>query len=89
MAGPLANKQTIGRPETAASLIACFDSLRAEVGSGEMWVIRMNAETLTKVRAQIDDPTFTHAWDRGRALGLEDATDLAMESLADIQRESA
>ncbi|MEX0630251.1 MAG: adenylate/guanylate cyclase domain-containing protein [Chloroflexota bacterium] len=77
---------TLGRFETAASLVACFDSLRAEVGSGETWVIRMNAETLKDVRAQIDDATFTKAWDRGLALTLEDATALALESLDSIER---
>jgi predicted ATPase len=78
----------LGRAETATSLIACFDSLRAEVGSGETWVIRMNAETLTNVRAQIDDATFTQAWERGRALTLEDAAELALDSLGSRERDS-
>jgi hypothetical protein len=78
----------LGRAETAASLIACFDSLRAEVGSGETWVIRMNAETLMNARAQIDEATFTQAWERGRALTLEDAAELAFDSLAGSERDS-
>jgi len=78
---------TLGRAETAASLIACYDSLREEVGSGETWVIRMNAETLTNVRAQIDDATLSQAWERGRALSLEDAAELALYSLGS-QRDS-
>jgi hypothetical protein len=68
-------------------LIACYDSLREEVGSGETWVIRMNAETLTNVRAQIDDATLSQAWERGRALSLEDAAELALYSLGS-QRDS-
>ena len=79
----------LGRAETATSLIGCFDSLRAEVGSGEMWVIRMNAETVTNVRAQIDDAAFTRAWERGRSLTLEDAAALALESLDESERDSA
>ena len=76
----------LGVADAAASLIACFDSLRAEVGSGETWVIRMNAETLTNVRARIDDATFTLAWERGRKLTMEDASALALQSLDRCER---
>ncbi|HEU0245754.1 MAG TPA: tetratricopeptide repeat protein, partial [Gaiellaceae bacterium] len=69
------------RMETAARLIACFESLSGEIGAGEAWVTRMNEETLPKIRAQLDDAAFNEAWEQGQNLTLDEAVALALSSL--------
>ena len=41
---------------------------------------RRNEETLARLREQLDEEAFADAWERGRALALEDALELALAS---------
>jgi predicted ATPase len=70
-----------GKVGTAARLISCFEALREEIGGGEVWVARMNEETLTTIRTQLDDEAFGEAWEQGRMLTADDAVALALDAL--------
>ena len=71
----------VGNLGTAARLIAWFDALREEIGVGESWVRRMNEETLTTIRGQLDDAAFAQAWEHGLTLTTDEAVTLALDSL--------
>jgi len=71
----------VGNVGTAARLIAWFDALREEIGGGESWVRRMNEETLTTIRDQLDDAAFAQAWEQGLTLTTDEAVTLALDSL--------
>jgi predicted ATPase/class 3 adenylate cyclase len=73
----------LGRVGTAVQLISCFEALREEIGGGEAWVARMNEETLTKIRARLDDAAFAQAWEQGQTLTADEAVALALEELPD------
>ncbi|WP_411277862.1 ATP-binding protein, partial [Gaiella sp.] len=70
-----------GRAETAVLLISCFEALSEEIGGGESWVARMNAETLATIHTQLDEAAFAEAWERGRPLTLDQAVNLALTAL--------
>jgi hypothetical protein len=71
----------LGRVESAARLISCFEALREEIGGGEAWITRMNEATLTTIRAQLDEAAVAEAWEQGRTLTLDEAVELALDSL--------
>ncbi len=71
----------VGNIGTAARLIAWFDALREEIGGGESWVRRMNEETLTTIRDQLDDAAFAQAREKGLTLTTDEAVTLALDSL--------
>ena len=71
----------VGNVGMAARLISWFDALREEIGGGESWVRRMNEETLTTIRAQLDDAAFARAWEEGLTLTTDEAVQLALDSL--------
>ena len=73
----------LGRVGTAVRLISCFEALREEIGGGEVWVARMNEETLAAIHAQIDDIAFAQAWEQGQTLTADEAVALALEELQD------
>ncbi|HSG12830.1 MAG TPA: hypothetical protein VLA22_03080, partial [Gaiellaceae bacterium] len=73
-----------GRLETAARLLAKGEALCAEIGaSPESWPVleAKLEETLSSVRPQLDDATFTEAWEQGRALTPDEAVALALASI--------
>jgi tetratricopeptide (TPR) repeat protein len=73
-----------GRVESAARLLAKGEALCAEIGaSPESWPVleAKLEETLSSVRPQLDDATFTEAWEQGRALTPDEAVALALASL--------
>lgn len=70
-----------GRPGTAARLLSRGDAVREEIGATfESWVARMNEETLTNIRTQLDEAAFAEAWEQGRALTTDEAVALALNS---------
>lgn len=71
-----------GRAETAAELLAFFETLRDQIGVGEAWVARMNEQTLAAVRDRIDEEELARAWERGRLLSLDQALVLALDALS-------
>ena len=70
-----------GRAGAAARLLACGEALFQEMGVSVPWVTRMNRETLTAVRAQLDEAAFAEASEQGRALTADAAVALALDSL--------
>ena len=44
------------------------------------WAAKINEETLTTIRTQLDEAAFAEAWEQGRALTLDEAVALALES---------
>jgi len=69
-----------GKAETAARLLSCFEALREQIGVSETWVARMNEQTLSVIRARLDEGAFAEAWEQGRALKIDEAVALALES---------
>ena len=68
-----------GRAETAARLLSCAEALHEELGASRSWVARMNDETLSSIRAQLDDTTFAEVWEQGQKLTVDDAVALAID----------
>jgi hypothetical protein len=69
-----------GRAATAAQLLSCFATLHEEVGGAEAWVTRDKEETLTAIRAQLDEAALAEAWEQGRKLTADEAVALALEA---------
>jgi predicted ATPase/class 3 adenylate cyclase len=67
----------IGRPETAANLMGYAASRYAETGAVEVWVSKMNDETLTALRKQLGDDMLTTFMAEGATLTAANAVDLA------------
>ena len=70
-----------GKADTAARLLSCFEAQREQIGVSEAWVARMNEQTLSAIRTRLDESAFAEAWEQGRALTIDEAVVLALESL--------
>jgi predicted ATPase/DNA-binding SARP family transcriptional activator len=76
-----------GDAATAARLLASADALREETGVRlRVALSKTNEETLTMIRARLDEPAFTDAWEQGRALALDEAFALALATPARAPR---
>jgi predicted ATPase/class 3 adenylate cyclase len=75
LAYPLAQLQ---RPEAATQLLARSLGLFEETGASVPWTAVENEETLAVIRTQLDQAAFDAAWERGRALTVDDAIALAL-----------
>jgi predicted ATPase/class 3 adenylate cyclase len=71
----------VGRAATAARLLSCSEALREEMGGIWSWLARMNEETLTTIRSQLDEAALAEAWEQGRALTADEAVSLALHAL--------
>ena len=73
------------RAGTAVRLLACSEVLLEEFGdrseADDAWVVETNEETLTIIRKQLDEAAVAEAWEQGRALTLDEAVALALDSL--------
>ena len=68
------------RAGMAARLLSSSETLREEIGSASVpWVAKMNEETLSAICAQLDEAAFAEAWEKGRALTIDDAVALALK----------
>jgi len=73
---------SVGRAGTAARLLSSSETLHEELGASlRPWLAQMNEETLTTVRAQLDEVAFAEAWEEGRVLTADEAVALALDSL--------
>jgi predicted ATPase/class 3 adenylate cyclase len=73
-----------GKPEPAARVLASGETLYEEMGASPMgWLRRANDETLTLIRAEVDEQRFAQAWEEGRKLEAHEAVALALEVLSD------
>jgi predicted ATPase len=70
-----------GRAGRAARLLSSSEALREQIGSASVpSVAKMNERTLTEIRTQVDDATLAEAWEQGRALTIDEAVELALDS---------
>ncbi len=71
-----------GRAGTAARLLCNSEALREEIGATlPAWGVQMNERALSAIHAQLDDAAFAEAWEQGRALTVDEAVALALDSL--------
>ncbi len=79
LASVLALGGTAGK---AAMLLSSSQALTENLGAGvPWWAVRRNAQTLATIRTQLDDSAATEAWERGRALTVDEAVSLALEGV--------
>ena len=71
-----------GRAGMAVQLMSRAEVLRDEIGGTSSWVAEMNVKTLATIRAQLDDAAFAEAWEQGRALTVDEAIALALDTPA-------
>jgi predicted ATPase/class 3 adenylate cyclase len=73
-----------GRAELAARLLACSLARHEELGLKiPRYQMTRNEETLALVREQLAGASFHAAWEQGRALPVDEALALALESSTD------
>lgn len=70
-----------GKVGPAARLLSSLDALGEEIGGRRSWVTEMSEETLATIRTQLDEAALAEAWEQGRALTLDAAVALALDSL--------
>jgi len=71
-----------GAGANAARLLSSAEALRDEIGAGvPPYLAKVNEEALTAIRAQLDDAAFVEAWEEGKALTVDEAVALAVDSL--------
>jgi predicted ATPase len=71
-----------GAGADAARLLASAETARDEIGAGAPpWLAKLNEEALTTIRTQLDEGAFAGAWEQGRALTVDEAVALALDSL--------
>jgi predicted ATPase/class 3 adenylate cyclase len=71
---------TARRAEEAARLLASAEALHEEFGSSGAWPAKENDEALGRIRAQLEETAFAEAWAQGRALTVDEAVALALDS---------
>jgi predicted ATPase/class 3 adenylate cyclase len=71
----------LGKMPAAARVLSSSEVLIEEIGVRPPWIVKMNEGTLSTVRAQLDDSTFSEAWNQGMKLTADEAVALAVESL--------
>jgi predicted ATPase/class 3 adenylate cyclase len=69
------------KPEAAVRVLACWETLRDELGGAEQWVLTMGEHARTAIRAQLDEATFADGWEQGTKLTPDEAIALAAASL--------
>jgi predicted ATPase/class 3 adenylate cyclase len=69
------------KPEAAVRVLACWETLRDELGGAEQWVLTMGERARAAIRAQLDEATFADGWAQGKKLTPDEAIALAVASL--------
>jgi predicted ATPase/class 3 adenylate cyclase len=70
-----------GRGGKAARLLSSSQALTEKLGAGAFWWAgRRNEQTLATIRTQLDEAAAAEAWERGRALTVDEAVSLALEA---------
>jgi predicted ATPase len=62
----------------AAKLVAAAQAMGQRIGFDVPWISAMNEETLTAIRAQLDEDAIARAWEEGSLLALDEAVALAL-----------
>jgi len=68
------------RERTAAQLVARAEVLQEELGTSPLWLEKGKDETLAAIRTQLDEAAFAETWEQGRALTMDQAVALALDS---------
>jgi len=69
----------VGRTADGTQVFAAAEALREEMGASPYrWMEALNADTLARIRDQLDEATFAAAWEEGRKLTLDEAVELAL-----------
>ena len=72
----------VGSAATAARVLSCAEALFEDMGATqESWLKKINEETLTLTRRQLDEAAFAEASEQGRKLTADQAVALALNSL--------
>ncbi len=72
------------RSRAAAELLGASQRLHDDAGANVYpWVAKMNEETRTRIADEIDDETFSAAFERGRRMSADAAVALARSSFSD------
>ena len=87
--GRLANLLAIsGHVATAARLLSSSAALREQIGSTSTPnVAKRNEKTLAELRRRLGEKELAEAWDQGRALTIDEAVALALDSTQILSRE--
>jgi predicted ATPase/class 3 adenylate cyclase len=67
-----------GKSEAAVRVLACWETLRDELGGAEQWVLTMGERARVAIRAQLDEATFAAGWEQGTKLTPDEAIALAV-----------
>jgi predicted ATPase/class 3 adenylate cyclase len=68
-----------GQLELATRVLAATEASRERAGvAAESWVETMNARTLERIHAGLDEAAFVEAWEHGRAMSIDEAVELAL-----------
>jgi tetratricopeptide (TPR) repeat protein len=70
-----------GSAATAARLLGSSEAVFEGIGARPPWLTRLNDETLVAIREQLDDAAVAEAWEQGRALTVDEAVALALDSV--------
>jgi len=67
-----------GRATTATRVLSSAAVRLDEIGARPPWLAKINDQTLSAIRTQLDEATFAEAWKQGEALTLDEAFALAL-----------
>jgi hypothetical protein len=70
-----------GNAVTAAQLLGGSDAVFEGIGARPPWLARMNDQTLAAILEKLEEPAVAEAREHGRALTVDEAVALALESL--------
>jgi predicted ATPase len=71
-----------GRAGIAVRILSCAKARQQEMGfDTDPFAERFDEETLSAARSQLDEAALAESWEQGRALALDDAGMLALDSL--------
>jgi predicted ATPase/class 3 adenylate cyclase len=79
LVGMASTLQSVSAPAAALALLAAAARLREEIGGGAGWVGDAIERLRGSLRDSLGDAAFESAWERGRALSMDEAIVLALE----------
>jgi tetratricopeptide (TPR) repeat protein len=71
-----------GKAATTTQVLSGSTTLMEEIGASPPWFAKNRDKTLTLVHEQLDEDTFSQAWEQGRALTADEAVALALDTLS-------
>jgi predicted ATPase/class 3 adenylate cyclase len=70
-----------GADADAARLLSCAEAMRDEIGAGTPpFLAKLIEEALVAIQTELDDAAFAAAWEEGKALTVDEAVALALDS---------